>query len=79
MILVNQLIQKFDTVVENKTQCLQAITLWFSVFQYYTKMSAGEPKPAPALLKDIESGTKLKHAETQEKNPLPSVGGKSWT
>ncbi|XP_052792844.1 thymosin beta-like isoform X2 [Mya arenaria] len=30
-------------------------------------------KTNPALLKDIESGTNLKHAATQEKNPLPSV------
>ncbi|XP_053399813.1 thymosin beta-like isoform X1 [Mercenaria mercenaria] len=30
-------------------------------------------KADPALLKDIEGGTKLKHAETEEKNPLPSA------
>lgn len=39
---------------------------------------SGEPKPDPALLKDIVGGAKLKHTETQEKNPLPSVGGKPF-
>ena len=38
-------------------------------------MTSTEHKPDPALLKDIEGGAKLKHAETEEKNPLPSAAG----
>jgi len=37
---------------------------------------SGDAKVNPALLKDIKGGASLKHAQTAEKNTLPSVGGK---
>ena len=39
-------------------------------------MSTGDAKKVDgALLKDISAGAKLKHTETDEKNPLPSQEG----
>jgi len=36
---------------------------------------SGDHKTNPALLKEVKEGASLKHADTQEKNLLPSVEG----